>query len=41
MTEYTAASRERWREEIRTAKQSMTKEEFKEWLYRKVNTVGQ
>jgi hypothetical protein len=40
MTEYTAADRERWRAEVRQAKQTMTKEEFKEWLKRKMNTVG-
>lgn len=37
---YTAKDREQWREEIRAAKQSMTREEFKQWLIRRMNTVG-
>ena len=40
MREYTAEDRERWREEIRANKQSMTPEDFKEWLNRRLNTVG-
>lgn len=40
MPEYTAADRERWREQIREAKRTMTKEEFRQWLYRRMNTAG-
>lgn len=40
MSHYTAEDRERWRAEIAEAKRTMTKEQFADWLYRKVNTVG-
>jgi hypothetical protein len=38
--EYTAEDRERWREEIRAAKATMTKDEFKDWLNRRVNSAA-
>lgn len=37
---YTPESRERWREEIRTAKETMSKEEFNAWLIRRVNSAA-
>lgn len=37
---YTAEDRERWRAEILEAKRTMSREEFKDWLLRKMNTVG-
>ena len=40
MPQYTAADRERWREEIRAAKQSMTRQEFQDWLNRRLNSAG-
>jgi hypothetical protein len=40
VTPYTAEDREQWRAEIREAKRTMTKEEFAEWLTRRMNTVG-
>lgn len=38
--QYTAAERERWRDEIKEAKRTMSRDEFGEWLYRRVNSVG-
>ena len=38
---YTAEDRERWRAEILEAKRTKTKQEFHEWLCRKMNVVGQ
>lgn len=38
--EYTAEDRERWRAEIREAKRTMTKEEFDQWLDRRLNSAG-
>jgi hypothetical protein len=38
--EYTAEDRERWRAEIREAKLTMTKEEFRAWLDRKMNSAA-
>jgi len=40
MPQYTAEDRERWRAEIREAKATMTKEEFREWLDRKMNSAA-
>jgi hypothetical protein len=38
--EYTAEDRERWRAEIQQTKRTMTRREFEEWLYRKVNSAA-
>jgi len=38
--EYTAEDRERWRAEIMEAKRTMTKEEFREWLNRRLNSAA-
>jgi hypothetical protein len=38
--QYTAAERERWRDEIKEAKRTMSRDQFSEWLYRRVNAVG-
>lgn len=40
LVQFTAQSRERWAAEIRVAKRTMTKDEFSEWLYRRVNSAG-
>jgi hypothetical protein len=37
---YTAESRERWRAEIAEAKRTMTREEFAQWLNRRMNSAG-
>jgi hypothetical protein len=37
---YSADDRDRWREEIRQAKLTMSREEFEQWLNRRVNSVG-
>ena len=39
MSQYTAEDRERWRAEIRAAKVTMTKEEFQQWLVRRMNSA--
>lgn len=40
MPHYTAEDRERWRREIAEAKRTMSKQQFADWLQRKMNVVG-
>ena len=37
---YTAEDRERWRAQIQEAKRTMSTDEFADWLYRQLNSVG-
>jgi hypothetical protein len=39
--QYSAEDRERWRAEVAEAKRTMSREGFDDWLYRRVNSVGE
>lgn len=38
--QYTAADRERWRAEIAEAKRTMSREQFADWLNRRLNSAA-